>query len=253
MRNIKNYEKEYKVHEFEKTMVEFRRNIVIDQLKLYKPKKILEIGCGMEPIFNYYNNYNEITVIEPGNNFYENLIKIKSKHNSKKIIALKGFVEEFESYLKSKKFDFIIISSLLHEIKEPEKFIDFISSFCKNAVIHINVPNKNSFHRILALNSGLISSLEIHSNSQKKLQQNDFFDINQLENIFINANFKILQKGSYFIKPFTHNQMQQIVDENIINKEVINGLNKLSYLLPENGAEIFINTQLTYSPNDEIS
>lgn len=53
MRDIKKYTDDYVVHDFETYQVEYRRKKVIEQINLYHPKRILEIGCGEVPLFGY--------------------------------------------------------------------------------------------------------------------------------------------------------------------------------------------------------
>ncbi|EHT8405649.1 TPA: hypothetical protein RJ335_000877, partial [Campylobacter jejuni] len=55
-RDIKQYTKNYtsKEHDFEEIMVYYRRKKVLEILNKYNPRNILEIGCGMDSIFNYY-------------------------------------------------------------------------------------------------------------------------------------------------------------------------------------------------------
>lgn len=54
-------------------------------------------------------------------------------------------------------------------------------------------------------------------------------------------NIKILDSGSYFIKPFNHAKMQECLKLNILDSNLLNGLEKMVKYMPEYGAEIFIN------------
>ena len=58
MRDLDLYENKYKTHIFEKVLVEYRRKFVINELKKYKAREILEVGCGLEPIFDFFQNLN---------------------------------------------------------------------------------------------------------------------------------------------------------------------------------------------------
>ncbi|HIC9381853.1 TPA: hypothetical protein ACW5FN_001701, partial [Campylobacter jejuni] len=50
----------------------------------------------------------------------------------------------------------------------------------KETIIHINVPNSNSFHLLWAYESGLINKLGNLTNTAIKFQQNTTFDLNKL-------------------------------------------------------------------------
>ena len=54
----------------------------------------------------------------------------------------------------------VICSSLLHEVKQPEKLLNAIKKVCNSkTVIHINVPNMFSIHRLLGVEMGMISDV----------------------------------------------------------------------------------------------
>lgn len=243
-RDINSYEQAYNNHQFEEVMVEYRRKLVISCLNKYKSDNILEVGCGNEPIFKYFDNFSSITVVEPGMQFFNNLVETGKEIKGKEIIPYLGLIEEITPKLAGKKFDFIIISSLLHEMKKPEIILNAIAPLCSpETVVHINVPNKYSFHRMLAIKSKIIKSVDEHSDAQKRLQQSDFFDFQSLTHLVESCSFNVIDKGSYFIKPFTHGQMSDILKNNIINKQVLDGLFELSDLFPDNGAEIYVNAR----------
>ena len=52
-------------------------------------------------------------------------------------------------------------------------------------------------------------------------------------------NFKIIESGSYFVKPFTHDQMNKMLSLGIIDKSCLNGLDKMIKFLPGLGAELW--------------
>lgn len=180
-RNIKQYTKNYtsKEHDFEEIMVYYRRKKILEILNKYNPKNILEIGCGMDSIFNYYKNFNKATIIEPSDAFYNKAISdFKEKDN---IEIFNDFLENITKTLKNNNFDFIICSSLLHEVNNPDSFLEDILKVCiKGTIIHINVPNSTSFHLLWAYESGLINKLGNLTNTAIKFQQNTTFDLNKL-------------------------------------------------------------------------
>ena len=52
-RDIVDYEKNYSnaVRGFEKYKVFYRKRKIVEIIEQYSPQSILEIGCGMEPLF----------------------------------------------------------------------------------------------------------------------------------------------------------------------------------------------------------
>ncbi|WP_462370428.1 hypothetical protein, partial [Oxalobacter formigenes] len=56
-RDIEKYTNNYLSHDFEDVMAKYRSDNVLKVLNTYKPRKVLEIGCGMDSIFNYYRSF----------------------------------------------------------------------------------------------------------------------------------------------------------------------------------------------------
>ena len=53
--------------------------------------------------------------------------------------------------------------------------------------------------------------------------------------------FEVMDKGSCFVKPFTHNQMQVFLEKKMIDKKVLDGLYNMVHDLPLLGSEIYVN------------
>ncbi len=245
VRNIDKYEKEYCSTDFEqKYMVNYRRQKVLEILREYKHEYVLEIGCGMNSLAEFVTDYREFTIVEPGEYFLANVKEnLKDKAG---IIYFHGFIEEMEEKLQKRKYDTIIVSSLLHEVEEPIRFLKVVNSLCDaNTVVHINVPNEKSIHRIIAYECGLIEYLAEQSERNILLQQNRVFNLESLEGIIHQSGeTDIIDKGSYFIKPFTHSQMDKCIENGILSRQIMDGLYRLSKYLPEYGAEIFCNYRI---------
>ncbi len=111
-------------------------------------------------------------------------------------------------------------------------------------ILHVNVPNYNSFHLVWAYKSGIIKELGNLTPTARKLQQNNTFN-SKILNEFMNKNgLKVIESGSYFIKLFNHSKMSQLLNEKIINSQLLDGLYKMTEYMPDLGAEIFVNCKL---------
>ena len=208
-RNIDSYTKTYlNDYDFESILVKYRRKKVLEILNKYKAKNILEIGCGIDSIVNYYDSFNIFTIVEPSKEFCKTCLKETTieKHQNKSensknrdkdnkennkddnispIASIKlynDFIENKIDILKNNKFDFIILSCLLHEVKEPISFLNTIIQLMNNnTILHINVPNSNSFHLLWAYESKMINRLGQLTDRAKKLQQNTTFNLSSLK------------------------------------------------------------------------
>ena len=117
MRDISDYEIKYQTEPCEIYQVKYRRKKVLELLEKYEHKKILEIGCGMEPLFEYYSDFDKMVIVEPGEVFVENAQK-KMQETELDITCIQGFLETSVEQVKMEQaeFDYIILSSLLHEV-----------------------------------------------------------------------------------------------------------------------------------------
>jgi 2-polyprenyl-3-methyl-5-hydroxy-6-metoxy-1,4-benzoquinol methylase len=223
-------------------MVEIRRKNVLDNIKKYPHDCIAEIGCGEEPLFLYMDDYSKMLVVEPGKHFYENA---RLKANGNPLIYLYNSFVENCCDLINHDIDMLIVSSLLHEVADSNALLSSLEKLCSpNTVVHINVPNAMSFHRLLAKEMGLIKTEYEFSNMNIQMQQNTVFSIDSLCQTVENAGFEILEHGSYFIKPFTHAQMQLLIDSGILTQQMLNGLVGLERHMPGLGSEIYVNCKI---------
>lgn len=248
MRDIESYACNYKKDDFENSVqVKFRRKKVKEIIKKYLPRNILEIGCGMEPIFKHINMdaMNKVTIIEPAKEFSEYAIQNAVMMGMKTKVEV--ISETFENGYKelSDVYDMILCSGLLHEVEEPRRLLECIRMVCaENTVLHVNVPNAYSLHRLLAYEMGIIADIHELSQRNQKFQQFSVFDIQSLEALIVECGFYVLDKGSYFCKPFTHYQMLKMQNTGVLNEQILNGLDDLVKYMPEYGSEIYVNAMI---------
>lgn len=246
MKDIKEYEEFYISDDegFEKYQVLYRRRMLMDLFKEYPHKNVLEIGCGMEPLFSFLDmtDIEHYVVIEPVKHFCE-LASRANNHEKVKIIN-----EYMENYVNEEniEYDLIICSSLLHEVNSQDVLLKQIRKFCnEKTIVHINVPNAKSFHRLLAKEMHLIEDVHDFSKRDNLRQHTKVFDLEQLELTLNRSGFEVIKKGSYFIKPFTHDQMMACMNTNIITEQMLDGLNAMIKYMPEYGSDIYCNVKLS--------
>jgi hypothetical protein len=106
------------------------------------------------------------------------------------------------------------------------------------------VPNARSFHRLLALELGLIRSVTETSTLGARLQRVSELDRASLSTLVEQAGFRILRWSSYALKPFTHAQMEQLVAASWCPPGLIDGLDRMVKYMPELGSEMSIEVKL---------
>ncbi len=224
---------------FEATLVAIRRRQVIASLERHPHGRVLEVGCGLEPLLAYWSEFQRLTVVEPSPEFVANARALAAGRAD--VVVVQGFLEEVAHQLaETAPLDFVVVSSLLHEVGDPERFLRALHALAQPAtVLHFNVPNVYSFHRLLAREMGLIADLFEPSQTEKTFQRTTRFDRATLEAMLVSAGFELIRFGTYFVKPFTHAQMERLIDEKILPPELVVGLERMSTYLPDMGAEMF--------------
>lgn len=244
MRDIIDYSIKYAVEGFEDYQVKYRRRKIVEIIDKHQPKSILEIGCGMQPLFQFLDESVECAVVEPADNFFQNALRISQ--NKKNVKCVQGFFEESKTLSElANKYDMIICASLLHELEKPGVIIEAIKSKChEDTLVHINVPNANSLHRLIAVESGLIENVYNKSERNIKFQQSKVYDMCMLRELAESEGLTVIDSGSLFVKPFTHTQMYEMLQHGLINERILDGLYNVEKYMPGLGSEIYINCKL---------
>lgn len=242
MRDIQDYEVKYQGEPCEKYQVKYRRKKILELMSAYPHENVLEIGCGMEPLFAFVEDYKQMVIVEPGDTFFINAEE-KAKELGNNIVCIQGFFEEKIEQVKKvcHEYNFVVLSSLLHEVEEPDKLLWALQQVCsKNTIVHINVPNANSLHRLLAKEMGLIQDVHELSDLQHTMQRNRVFDLESLCEMVEEYRFEVLDKGTYFPKILSAGQMEKTLLQGIIGEDIFEGLDKMIKYVPEFGSEIYV-------------
>jgi SAM-dependent methyltransferase len=233
-----NYQLNYQNLTFEDKLRVYRMAHIVDYLNTVKSLSILEIGCGNDPIFMYFDDFEKLDIVEPGKLFYE---FTKSKMNKDPRITISNNLIEDGALALKKNYDIIIIGGFLHEIDNPEEVLCSVKSIANPDTIVITyVPNADSFHRQLAVESGIIESNYEFSENDKVFGRRTVFNTNTINVMFANCGFLVVKTDTYFIKPFSHEQMDTLLNLSFLSNEILNGLFRLSKFIPNMGCEIFL-------------
>ncbi len=236
------YATQYAKESFETILVAVRRRQVVHFLEQYRPRRVLEVGCGLEPLFPHYDEFDAWSVIEPVAEFVRRARELAADDG--RVEVLEGYVEDQNTPLAGDEHDFIIVSSLVHEVPDPLRLLESIRSLCSDAtIVHLNVPNVLSFHRLLALEMGLIDNVFEQSAMERAFGRHTRFDHEQLATMVTSAGFCIAESGTYFVKPFSHRQMDVILASGAFPPSLVDGLERMTKYMPEHGCELYANVR----------
>jgi SAM-dependent methyltransferase len=238
-RDLSRYAQAYAESSFEETQARIRKRHLVELLQRLKPRRVLEVGCGLDTLANHWTGAERFTIVEPAATFAE---------AARRATAGKPGVEVVEALLEHAgvpgDHDLVIMSGLLHEVIDCGSLLDAARRVCgPDGLLHVDVPNARSFHRLLALEMGLIDHLEAISDRQRSLQQNWVFSLDSLQALLVEHGFTPIESGSFFVKPFTHDQMARLQDAGLLTEQMIEGLDRMATWLPDYGSEIFVNAR----------
>lgn len=232
------YELHYLNLPFEDKLRRFRIRKLIEVLNKYPHGKILEIGPGAWSLFQYFKDFEEMIIVEPEEHFFT-LVKTRAEKH-KNVHVINNQIENSVDLLKKNTFDYIILGGFLHEVGNVSEVLSAIRQLCSNRTrVFSYVPNANSFHRVLAVKMGLIDSIFQKSIHDEIFEREKVFDCKSFNKLFLENKFKVVETGSYFIKPFTHSQMDDLLVKGIIDESVLEGFDRMIEFLPEMGTEIW--------------
>jgi 2-polyprenyl-3-methyl-5-hydroxy-6-metoxy-1,4-benzoquinol methylase len=246
-RDLVDYAVQYRALPFEPLQAAFRRRLVLERVAHHAPRRLLEIGCGELPLFLDLPGV-ETTVIEPTPAFAGNARRLAADRRG--VTVVEALAEQVPADSLGGTFDVVVLSCLLHEVPDPHLLLTATRHFCgPRTVLHVNVPNARSLHRLLAVAMGLIPHPASESDTQRTMQQRGVYDAAGLERQLEAAGFTVRDRGSIFVKPFTHAQMQQLVDDGFLTRQMLDGLDALAGMLPELGSELWVDAEPATVPS----
>lgn len=226
---------------FESVLKIYRARKILEVMNRYSPKTVLEIGCGYEPSFVDYPEFTQFVAVEPGENAFEHVSSISQSDN--RVVALKGRFEEVYGTIPATTFDMVILPGVLHELENVQEVLETISKVSNsNTIFYVNVPNASSMHRLLGLEMGIINAPDQKTSRNVVLEQNKVYSsLTVLEELRAAwPHMTVLESGTFFLKPFTHEQMEAMASDGHLNKEIFEGLYKISHSFPDHGCELFV-------------
>lgn len=241
---VRAYAAQYERGSFETVLVEARRRRVLASMAGYPHTRILEVGCGLEPIFSFVPEAHAYAVVEPAADFAE--VARRMAEGRPTVRVLEARMEDVINEVADFRPDFVILSSLLHEVPDADGLLHAVRKVCTvETTIHVNVPNVRSFHRLLALEMGLISDVFEQSEMERRFGRHRRFDHATLLELLNAARLEVLDSGTYFVKPFTNEQMDVLVPK-LDRERLLDGLDRIVAHMPNLGAEIFADVRLRW-------
>ncbi len=230
---------------FEAVMVEARQRLALELIATRQPARVIEAGCGADLLCAkaaaHGATFVQWTAVEPSADF----VAVAEAYAAKepRFAVRQGFFEDEAAALKpSAKFDLVLVAGLLGELADPGAVLRAACAACApDGLVHVNVPNAFSLHRRLARAMGLIKDEHDMSGRNQLLQQHRVYDPASLRADVEAAGLTVIDAGGYFLKPFTHAQMEEVT--RCLGADILPGLWQMGREFPELASEIYVNAQ----------
>ena len=235
MRDLETYYQDFKELKFENTMAFYRKKAFLENLPRQQEfDNVLEVGCGESSIFEY-KRFEKCTTVDPIGPFLE---RLKSKPECSHVATHCCGLEDFKT---AEVFDLIVASCLLHELYDLTPFLRKVRSLlATNGIFYVDVPNANSFHRHFAIATGYLKNLQDKTTTQLHMQQKqETFTKESLISTLEEHDFKVTNCKGYFIKPFHHERMFDLIESGTLTKADLDGFYLVGKELDDYAAEIF--------------
>ena len=238
-RNLERYLDTYTELPFEVIQEHFRRRALIDFLDSSRFSSVTEIGCGRSSLFEHWRPVELAQTIEPIPSLL-NLVREKLALEPV-WVGFESRVEEATKIEELKLADLVVVSSILHEVENPKEFLLSIKEITKpGGLIVIIVTNKKSLHRILGVQLGLLTSLDEKTQTEIHMQQSHgAYSCEELKDEIEGADLDLIEIHSIFPKLFSHRQMSDLLEREILTHEFLEVMDNLSPELQEFGSELF--------------
>lgn len=230
---------------FEATLVAARQRLVLELLASEQPGVVVEFGCGLDLLSDKAAEaagpMPRWVIVEPDPVFARAAATV-AEDRARLVVIERRAEEAVDEVLAAcdGQVDLVVCSSLLHEVPDDLALLGAARALLGDGggLLHVNVPNAGSLHRRLAREMELIGDVHDLSARNRDLGQHRVYDIESLETVLTAAGFASRDRGGYFLKPFTNDQMQGI---EFLGPAMLDGLWRLGRALPELASEIFVN------------
>jgi len=240
-RDFAAYEQLFSDHPFEQTLEGIRAREVVHQLTQMgcgTGSSILEVGVGRVCVASAFPQTCATAIDPVAASLTQWSLACQSSGVESNTFAL-TLDEFYQRKLPSDRFDFIVLSSVLHEMSDRlgalRQAVRLLKPAGKCVVV---VPNAASLHRLLGVSLGLLDSLRSQTPTEARMGQSPAYTEASLSAHMDLAGFHHVKTRTFFLKPLSSEQMALAEEAGVLDQEMLESLRRLIHLMPSWGAEI---------------
>lgn len=230
--------------DFESVCLLARQQHNLRQLDALQPSVVLEVGCGPELLcleaLARPNRITQWVAVEPAARWAE--AARQATRQEPRFTVIHDYIEQAEpgllaSWPAGPTADLVIVSGVIHETAEPEALLRAaIQWLSPGGHLLVSVPNALSFHRLLAVQMGLIDAPQALGERNRLLGQPRVYRPEDLQALIVSLGLAEVSLDGYLFKPFTHAQMAALLPG--LGRQGVQGLIELGRHFPLQAAEI---------------
>ncbi len=149
----------------------------------------------------------------------------------------------FEEYNPSSVFDTVLATHVLEHLEDPVRVLERVKEWVsQDGVFLVLVPNALSFHRLVAVKMGLLTTPDELNNLDFRLGHRRVYTLDLLFKHLNSAGWTVHATGGMFFKPLTNQQI-----ESWFTEQMMDGFYELGKDFPEYAAEVYAVCQLPRS------
>jgi SAM-dependent methyltransferase len=232
--------------DFEAVCLRARQQHNLAQVESLQPVRVLEVGCGPEllalQVLQRPNRLERWVVVEPATRWAAAAREAAAREP--RLTVVHDYIEGAAAALAAcwpdgAVADLVIVSGVIHETAAPEALLAAALRWLRpGGHLLVSVPNAWSFHRLLAVEMGLIDAPQALSERNRRLGQPRVYSPEDLRATVAALGLEVRQLDGYLFKPFTHAQMARLLPE--LGERGVQGLIALGRRFPQQAAEIAV-------------
>ena len=229
--------------DFEAVCLTARQQHNLAQVEALQPAVVLEVGCGPELLCSQAlarpNRLAQWAIVEPAARWAD--AAREALAGEPRVQVVTDYIEQAAAALgalwPTPAVDLLIVSGVIHETGAPEALLRAGLQWLKpGGHLLVSVPNALSFHRLLAVQMGLIEAPETLSERNRQLGQPRVYRPQDLQAMVAALGLREVALDGYLFKPFTHGQMATLMPS--LGERGVQGLIDLGRRFPLQAAEI---------------
>lgn len=190
-------------------------------------KRAVQMGCsnGYET-FELAKRFSELDVVDGSDILLEKLAKENTQKNIKFICSL---FEDYEIENDFHQYDYVICNYVMEHVLDSKSVLRKIENLIKpDGLLFVVVPNANALSRRLALEMGILNSLEELTENDKIHGHRRVYTLESLSVDLVETGWKIIESRGIILKILADFQLNSLLANDFLKEEHIYGLQRLA-------------------------